>query len=96
MSAFLIVDTKIKNPEVYDEYKQLAKSIAEKFGGVYRARGGAIDVIEDTLWTPTRVVIIEFPDSKSARAFVDSEEYAPIKPLRTENADCTLFILEGD
>ncbi len=45
---------------------------------------GAIDLIEDTLWTPTRVVIIEFPDSKSARAFVDSEEYAPVKSLRTE------------
>ncbi len=96
MSAFLIVDTKIKNPEIYDEYKRLAKPIAEKYGGVYRVRGGAIDLIEDTLWTPTRVVIVEFPDSKSARAFVDSEEYAPVKPLRTENADCTLFILKGE
>ena len=96
MSAFLIVDTKIKNPEIYEKYKMLAKPIAEKYGGVYRARGGAIDLIEDTLWTPTRVVIIEFPDSKSARAFVDSHEYAPVRPLRTENADCTLFILDGD
>ncbi len=96
MSAFLIVDTRIKSPEVYDKYKKLAKPIAEKYGGVYRARGVAIDLIEDTLWTPTRVVIIEFTDSKSARAFVDSEEYALVKPLRTENADCTLFILEGD
>ena len=96
MSAFLIVDTKIKNAEDYEVYKKLAKPIAEKFGGVYRARGGMIDLVEDSLWTPIRVVIIEFPDSKSARAFIDSEEYAPVKPLRTENADCTLFILEGD
>ena len=86
----------IKDHSVYEEYKKLAKPIAEKFGGVYRARGGAIDLVEDTLWTPTRVVIIEFPDAKSARAFVDSEEYAPVKPLRTENADCTLFILDAD
>ncbi len=96
MSAFLIVDTKIKNPSVYEEYKKLAKPIAEKYGGVYRARGGAIDLVEDTLWTPTRVVIIEFLDAKSARAFVDSKEYEPVKLLRTENADCTLFILDGD
>jgi len=96
MSAFLIVDTKIKNQAIYEKYKKLAKPIAEKFGGVYRARGGTIDLLEDTLWTPTRVVIIEFPDSKSARAFVDSDEYAPVKPLRTENADCTLFILDGN
>ena len=34
MSAFLVVDTKINNPEVYEEYKKLAKPIAEKYGGV--------------------------------------------------------------
>ncbi len=96
MSAFLIVDTKIKDFSVYEEYKKRAKPIAEKYGGVYRARGGKIDLIEDTLWTPTRVVIIEFPDAKSARSFVDSDEYSPVKPLRTENADCTLFILDAD
>ena len=95
MAAFVIVDTKINNSDVYDEYKKLAKPIAEKYGGEYRARGGELDVRETDLWTPTRVVIIEFPDMASARAFVDSEEYKPVKPLRTDNADCTLFILDG-
>ena len=96
MSAFVIVDTKIENQDEYDTYKKLAKPIAEKYGGKYRARGGAMDIRETDLWTPTRMVIIEFPDMKSARAFVDSEEYAPVKPLRTNNAKCTLLILEGD
>ena len=95
MSAFLIVDTKIKNENVYEEYKKLAKPIAEKYGGIYRARGGSLDVRETDLWTPTRIVIIEFPDVESAQAFVDSEEYAPVKPLRRNNADCTLFIVDG-
>lgn len=96
MSAFLIVDTKIENPDKYEEYKKLARPIAEKFGGVYRARGGELDVRETDLWTPTRVVIIEFPDMDSARAFFDSAEYAPVKPLRRDNASCTLFIVEGE
>ena len=96
MSAFLIVDTKIHNQEVYEEYKRLAKPIAEKFGGRYRARGGALDVRETELWTPTRIVIIEFPDMKSAQAFVDSDEYAPVKPMRQNNAECTLFIVDGN
>ncbi len=95
MSAYLVVDTKIKNPKAYEEYKKLAKPIAEKYGGVYKARGGVMDVRETDLWTPTRVVIIEFPDIKSAQTFVDSEEYAPVKPMRLKNADCTLFILDG-
>lgn len=95
MSAFLIVDTKIKDHTAYEEYKTLAKPIAEKFGGVYRARGGVMDVRETELWSPSRIVIIEFPDMKSAQAFVDSEEYAPVKTKRTDNAECTLFIVEG-
>jgi len=95
MSAFLIVDIEIKNPDKYEEYKKLAKPIAEKYGGTYRARGGEMDVRETDLWTPTRIVIIEFPDMDSARAFVDSDEYAPVKPLRRDNANCTLLIVEG-
>ena len=96
MSAFLVVDTKINNPDAYEEYKKLAKPIAEKYGGVYRVRGGALDVRETDLWSPTRIVIIEFPDVQSAQAFADSEEYAPVKPLRQNNAECTLFIVGDD
>jgi uncharacterized protein (DUF1330 family) len=95
MAAYLVVDTVIENADEYEKYKALAKPIAEKYGGVYRARGGDMDVRETDLWTPTRMVIIEFPDMQAARAFVDSEEYAPVKPLRRENARCTLVILDG-
>ena len=95
MSAYLIVDTQIDNPEAYEEYKRKARPIAEKYGGVYRARGGDMEVCEADLWTPTRIVIIEFPDMAAARAFVDSAEYAPVKPLRQQNARCTLAIVDG-
>ena len=95
MAAFLIVDTLIENAEEYEKYQALAKPIAERYGGVYRVRGGDMDVRETDLWSPTRMVIIEFPDMASARAFVDSKEYAPVKPLRRDNARCTLVILDG-
>jgi uncharacterized protein (DUF1330 family) len=96
MSAYLVVDTKINNFEEYEKYKMLAKPITEKFGGIYRVRGGAMDVRQTELWTPCRVVIIEFPDVKSAQAFVDSDDYAPVKPKRLKNAECTLFIVDGN
>jgi len=95
MSAFIIVDTKINDAEAYEEYKSLAKPIAEKYGGVYRTRGGELDVLESDLWTPTRVVVVEFPDMESARRFANSEEYAPVKAIRRANADCTLMIVDG-
>lgn len=95
MSAFVIVDTKITNPEAYEEYKLLAKPIAEQYGGAYRTRGGEMEVAETDLWAPTRVVIIEFPSMEKARAFYHSEEYKPVKPIRRANAQCTAFIVEG-
>ena len=95
MPAYLIVDTAIENAAEYERYKALARPIAEQYGGVYRARGGAMDVLETDLWSPTRMVIIEFPDMQAARAFVDSAEYAPVKPIRRDNARCTLAILDG-
>jgi uncharacterized protein (DUF1330 family) len=95
MSAYLIVDTRIHNDAEYEEYKKRARPIVEKFGGIYRARGGALDIRETDLWTPTRIVIVEFPDVKYAQDFLDSDEYAPVKSLRHKHADCTLFIIDG-
>ncbi len=95
MPAYLIVDTKIKDAEAYEDYKSKAKPIAEKYGGQYRARGGELDIIESDLWSPTRLVIIEFPDMDSARKFADSEEYRPVKAIRNANADCTVVLLDG-
>ena len=95
MSAFIIVDTKIKDAEAYEEYKSLAKPIAEKYGGVYRTRGGDLEILESDLWSPTRIVVVEFPDMESAKRFANSEEYAPVKAIRHANADCTLIIVDG-
>ena len=95
MSAYIIVDTKISNEIEYEEYKKLAKPIADKYGGIYRVRGGTLDIRETDLWTPTRMVVIEFPDMEHAQSFLDSEEYAPVKQRRHKNAKCTLFIVDG-
>ena len=96
MSAFVIVDTKITNPENYEIYKAQARPIAEKFGGIYRARGGEIEVVESDLWVPTRIVVVEFPNMEMARAFVHSQEYEPVAAIRHANAKCTLLILDGE
>jgi uncharacterized protein (DUF1330 family) len=95
MSAFIIVDTKINNPEAYDEYKALARPLVEKFGGIYRVRGGEIDTYETALWAPTRIVVLEFPSREQANIFLKSEEYAPVKAKRLADADCTTFVVDG-
>ena len=95
MSAYLVVDTKIHDLETYKEYMKLAKPIAEKYGGIYRARGGMLDIRECELWTPTRIVIIDFPEAINAQKFLDSDEYTPVKSIRLKSASCTLFIIDS-
>ncbi|MFZ1774829.1 MAG: DUF1330 domain-containing protein [Rhizobiaceae bacterium] len=95
MAAFVIADTKIENADDYEAYKAKARAIAESFGGKYRARGGELEVIDSQLWSPTRLVIIEFPDMASAKAFAHSPEYAPVAAIRHASAKSTVVILDG-
>ncbi len=95
MPAYLIVDTKIHDPEAYETYKLQAKPFAEKHGGVYRARGGALEALETDLWAPSRLVIIEFPSMEHARAFASDPDYQPVKAIRRGAAACTVAIIDG-
>ena len=96
MPACVIVDTKIHQPDEYENYKALAKPIVEKHGGRYLARGGEMVVVDAELWAPTRMVLLEFPDVASARGFTESEEYAPVAALRHQYADSTVVIIAGE
>jgi uncharacterized protein (DUF1330 family) len=95
MSAYLVVDTKITDPETYEDYKAQVKPLIERYGGIYRARGGEIELIDGDLWSPTRLVIIEFPDMATARAWAASDEYQPIKAIRHASSDCTVLLVDG-
>ena len=95
MAVYMLVDTKIKDLDAYEEYKHKAKPIVESYGGEYLARGGYTTVPENELWTPTRMVIVRFPSRKDAEAFLDSDEYAPVKAIRNKHADATLTIIDG-
>jgi uncharacterized protein (DUF1330 family) len=95
MAAYLIVDTKITNAETYEAYKMRAKPIVENFGGEYLARGGNTTAPEDELWNPTRLVIVHFPSREHAEAFINSDEYAPVKAIRHKSAQTTLCIVDG-
>jgi uncharacterized protein (DUF1330 family) len=95
MPAYLIVDTALEDPERYEDYKLEAKRIVERFGGEYLVRGGAMDVKEKDLWSPSRMVVVRFPDIESARRFYDSSEYQAVLPISKESAQRTMVMVEG-
>lgn len=94
-TAYIVVDVRIENVEAYERYKQKVVPIVAQFGGEYLVRGGAHEVLENDLWSPTRMVMVRFPDKKSALDFIHSDEYAPVKKMRRDNSDGTVLIVEG-
>ncbi len=94
MSAFVIVEIEIRNPETYERYKQLAPPSIAAYGGRYVVRGGEVETLEGE-WKPKRLVVLEFPTVDLARAWWASSEYAEGKALRHSCADTKMILVPG-
>ena len=96
MAAYLIVDTLLNDPNLYEQYKLKARPLIEKFGGEYLARGGRMTLRETDLWSPSRLVLVRFPDVETANRCFDSAEYQEILSISKRSARRTAVILEGE
>ena len=94
MPAYVVLDVDVKDPSVFEQYKQLAPRSIAAYGGRYLARGGATETLEGG-WTPKRLVILEFPTVERAKAWTMSEEYRPAKLLRQTCASVDMVVVAG-
>jgi uncharacterized protein (DUF1330 family) len=94
MSAYVIVDITVTDPDRYEVYKRLAPEAVELYGGRYLARGGAVETLEGD-WSPTRLVILEFESVERAKAWWDSPEYHDAKGIRHEAARSQMIVVPG-
>ena len=94
VSAYVIVEIEITDPELYERYKQLAPPTVQAYGGRYLARGGATAALEG-VWDPQRLVILEFESLEQARAWHDSPEYREARSLRWRAAQSRMLAIAG-
>ena len=94
MSAYIIVEVEIINPEAYEGYKKLTPPSIAAFGGKFIVRGAQTESLEGN-WNPQRLVVLEFPSVERAKAWWASEEYAPAKAIRQKNANTKMLVVEG-
>jgi uncharacterized protein (DUF1330 family) len=94
MSAYVVVEVEVLDPERYETYKQLAPPSIAQYGGRYVARGGEVATLEGT-WSPKRLVILEFPSVEQAKAWWSSAEYAEAKALRQATARTQMIVVAG-
>ena len=94
MTAYVIADITVHDPDRFMEYVRLVPAFVEKHGGRYRVRGGDPESREGT-WQPQRLVIIEFPSRDDALAFLNDPDYQPVAAIRHAAASTNLIVAEG-
>ena len=94
MSAYVIVEVNVTDPDQYAEYRKLVPATIEKYGGRFVVRGGTVETKEGG-WSPSRIVVLEFPSMDQARTWYHSPEYAPALAMRLTSANAKLIFVEG-
>ena len=94
MSAYVIADINVHDPEKFEEYKKQAGPTSAEFGGKYLVRGGKLEALEGG-WNPARFVIIEFPSVEKAKAWWNSQAYEGPKAIRQAAAKSNFIVVEG-
>ena len=95
MPAYVIADVREAwDADALDEYRRRNTDAVANHGGRFLIRGGDSALLEGE-WPTQRVVLSEFPDSGAARAWWESEEYAPHKELRRAASDTNILLVEG-
>jgi uncharacterized protein (DUF1330 family) len=94
MPAYIIVEISIHNPAEYEDYKKLTPQSLKPFDGKFIVRGGQAESLEG-YWNPERIVVLEFPSLEKAKAWWNSEGYAPAKALRQRTAHTKMILVPG-
>lgn len=94
MTAYVIADIDVHDPETYREYVALVPGTVEPFGGRFMVRGGERETLEGE-WRPARLVIIEFPSADHARRWYESDAYVAAMAIRRRASTGSLVLVEG-
>ena len=95
MAAYYLFDNvEVSDPEALARYfPQAAKLLAE-----HRGRYLAVDAVPEVVEGDpglTSVVLMEFPDADSARAWYESDAYRPVRAIRHRAARNNAVLIDG-
>jgi len=94
MSAYIVVDVEITDPDTYGRYVRQVQPSLDAHGGRFVVRGGRAEALEGD-WRPKRVVIVQFDSVEKAREWWASDLYAGPKKLRQSSARTNMILVEG-
>ncbi|MBT3330967.1 MAG: DUF1330 domain-containing protein [Rhodospirillaceae bacterium] len=94
MTAYMIVDLDVHDPEGFAAYRDGVPALVSKHGGQYIVRGGDFDVLEGE-WQPHRMVMFQFPNRQAVHNMFADPDYAELKALRERTAKSNIIVVDG-
>ncbi|SKA33977.1 Uncharacterized conserved protein, DUF1330 family [Enhydrobacter aerosaccus] len=94
MAAYMIVEVETTDEALMTEYRKHTPGAIAKFGGKFIVRGGKTRTLEGG-WTPSRVVVIEFPSFEKAEEFYHSDHYKPLLDMRLKAGKSKAILVDG-
>jgi uncharacterized protein (DUF1330 family) len=92
MAGMWVVHIDVTDEEKYGEYIKGSSAVAEKYGGVFIARGGRFEQKEGREYP--RNVLVRYPTYEAALQAYESDEYQAIVGMAKEASDRMLTIVE--
>ena len=94
MSAYLVAQIQVENPEVYQQYADGFRPTIQPYDGEVLAADNKGEVLEGK-WVFPRTVILKFPSIDQAKAWYNSPEYKELVELRHQASKGNVILVRG-
>jgi uncharacterized protein (DUF1330 family) len=93
VSAYVIVEIEVEDPDAYEEYRPLANASVVRHGGRFLVRGGKSEALEGA-WLG-KMVVLWFKDLDAVDSWYHSEDYQACLPIRLRTTRSRMIVVEG-
>jgi uncharacterized protein (DUF1330 family) len=94
VKAYLVLDFSVRDWPEFRTYVSAIPAFIEKHGGKYIVRGVEPTVMEGD-WAPDYMVILEFPSSEAAKAFLEDPDAQALFAVRHRSTVSKLVLADG-
>jgi uncharacterized protein (DUF1330 family) len=94
MTAYIIADVTVTNPEQMAKYREWSTKAMQEHGAKVLVRGGEFEVLEGP-WTPSRLVVLEFASVEAAKTMYASDTYTHARSLREGAGVMRMVVVQG-
>ncbi len=95
MTAHVLIDLTVHDLAAMTKYEGAAIALAARYGGKPLAKELQPEIVEGR-WSPTWLVVLEFPNRQAVHDFYDAPEYQPLKVIRQGAATSNGLIVIGE